>query len=92
MNILIIGAAGMVGAKLTKRLIADKALAGKPITGLALTDVIAPAKPEGTAWPVTVGFSAAPACWARASDRRTRAWAAAMLGESARASSIRVPS
>jgi nucleoside-diphosphate-sugar epimerase len=55
MKILIIGAAGMVGAKLTKRLIADKALAGKPITGLALTDVIAPAKPEGTGWPVTVG-------------------------------------
>jgi nucleoside-diphosphate-sugar epimerase len=55
MNILIIGAAGMVGVKLTRRLIADKALAGKAITAMALTDVVAPAKPEGAPWSVTTG-------------------------------------
>jgi len=31
MHILITGAAGMIGRKLTSRLVADGALAGKPI-------------------------------------------------------------
>jgi D-erythronate 2-dehydrogenase len=47
-TILIIGAAGMIGAKLTKRLIGEGAVAGKPITGLTLVDIVAPAAPEGT--------------------------------------------
>jgi D-erythronate 2-dehydrogenase len=49
MHILIIGAAGMVGRKLTDRLVADKALGGKPIERLTLVDVIAPQKPGGFA-------------------------------------------
>jgi D-erythronate 2-dehydrogenase len=48
-TVLIIGAAGMIGAKLTKRLIGEGAIAGKPITGLTLVDIVAPAAPEGTA-------------------------------------------
>jgi nucleoside-diphosphate-sugar epimerase len=45
MHILIIGAAGMVGVKLTQRLIKDKALNGKAIDKLTLVDVIEPARP-----------------------------------------------
>ena len=48
MHILIIGAAGMVGRKLTARLVKDGTLAGKPITALTLADVIAPEAPAGT--------------------------------------------
>jgi len=47
MHILIIGAAGMVGAKLTKRLIADGGLAGKPIDRLNLVDWVEPTLPTG---------------------------------------------
>ena len=45
MHILIIGAAGMVGAKLTARLVKDGALGGKPIEALTLVDVVQPASP-----------------------------------------------
>jgi D-erythronate 2-dehydrogenase len=48
MHVLIIGAAGMIGAKLTTRLIDEGAVAGKPVTQLTLVDIIAPAAPEGT--------------------------------------------
>ena len=48
-RVLIIGAAGMIGAKLTKRLIGEGAVAGKPVTDLTLVDIVAPAAPEGTA-------------------------------------------
>ena len=44
MHILIIGAAGMIGVKLTNRLVKDKALAGKPIDKATLVDVVAPAE------------------------------------------------
>src|SRR6185436_10313849 len=47
MHILITGAAGMVGRKLTEKLAADKALNGKPIDAFTLVDVVAPAKPAG---------------------------------------------
>ena len=47
MHILITGAAGMVGRKLTERLAADKAINGKPIDSFTLVDVVAPAKPAG---------------------------------------------
>jgi nucleoside-diphosphate-sugar epimerase len=47
LHILITGAAGMIGRKLTERLGKEGALAGKPIDKLTLLDVVAPAKPEG---------------------------------------------
>jgi len=46
MHILITGAAGMIGRKLTARLIADGGLNGRPIDKLTLIDVTAPQKPE----------------------------------------------
>jgi D-erythronate 2-dehydrogenase len=45
-HILITGAAGMIGRKLTERLGQEDALAGKPIDKLTLLDVVSPAKPE----------------------------------------------
>lgn len=47
MHILITGAAGMVGRKLTERLVADKGLNGKPIDKLTLVDVVKPKAPAG---------------------------------------------
>jgi len=47
MHVLIIGAAGMVGAKLTQRLVKDGTLAGKPIDAMTLVDVVAPTAPKG---------------------------------------------
>jgi nucleoside-diphosphate-sugar epimerase len=47
MHILIIGAAGMVGGKLTNRLVADKTANGREITRLTLVDVVEPAAPAG---------------------------------------------
>ena len=46
MHIFITGAAGMIGRKLTARLVADGALNNRPIDELTLLDVTAPAKPE----------------------------------------------
>src|SRR5262245_54726265 len=45
MHILITGAAGMIGRKLTERLVRDGTLNGRSITKLTLTDIVAPAKP-----------------------------------------------
>jgi len=42
MRILITGAAGMIGAKLVARLLADGQLGGKAIAGLILHDLVAP--------------------------------------------------
>jgi nucleoside-diphosphate-sugar epimerase len=47
MHILITGAAGMVGRKLTERLAAERALNGTAIDAFTLVDVVAPAKPAG---------------------------------------------
>ena len=47
MHVLIVGAAGMVGRKLTDQLVKDGKLAGKELTRLTLTDVFEPAKPVG---------------------------------------------
>ena len=47
MHILITGAAGMIGRKLTARLVKDGKLNGKPISRLTLIDVVAPEKPAG---------------------------------------------
>jgi D-erythronate 2-dehydrogenase len=46
MHILITGAAGMIGRKLTARLVADRALNGQSIERLTLLDVSAPQRPE----------------------------------------------
>jgi nucleoside-diphosphate-sugar epimerase len=46
-RVLIIGAAGMIGRKLTQRLAGDGTLAGRPISDLTLHDVVAPASPGG---------------------------------------------
>ena len=47
MHVLITGAAGMIGRKLTERLAKDDGLNGKPIDKLTLLDVVQPAKPSG---------------------------------------------
>ena len=47
MHIAIIGAAGMIGRKLTTRLVADGSLDGREITRLTLVDVVEPAAPAG---------------------------------------------
>jgi len=46
MHILITGAAGMIGRKLTARLVKDGALNGKPVEKLTLVDMSAPQRPE----------------------------------------------
>jgi nucleoside-diphosphate-sugar epimerase len=48
-HILITGAAGMIGCKLTERLARDGALNGAPIEALTLLDVVPPTKPTGFA-------------------------------------------
>ncbi len=47
MHILITGAAGMIGRKLTERLAREGALNGQPIDTLTLTDIVPPQKPAG---------------------------------------------
>jgi len=47
MHVLITGAAGMIGRKLTARLVKDGGLNGRPIECLTLTDIVAPAAPDG---------------------------------------------
>jgi nucleoside-diphosphate-sugar epimerase len=42
MHVLSTGAAGMIGRKLTARLIKDGGVAGKPIDRLTRTDIVAP--------------------------------------------------
>ncbi len=47
MHILITGAAGMLGRKLTERLVAGGSLGGREISAFSLIDVVAPDKPAG---------------------------------------------
>jgi D-erythronate 2-dehydrogenase len=54
MQVLIIGGAGMIGRKLAERLARDGELGGKPITKLALHDVVVGAPPAGAKMPVEV--------------------------------------
>jgi len=49
MHILVTGAAGMIGRKLTERLVKDGALNGRAIDKLTLTDIFPPARPAGLA-------------------------------------------
>lgn len=46
MHILMTGAAGMIGRKLTERLVKDGNLNGAPIDALTLLDVVSPPKPQ----------------------------------------------
>ena len=52
MHILVLGAAGMVGRKLTERLLRDGRLGKRDITRMTLQDVVAPAKPAKAGFPV----------------------------------------
>ncbi len=47
MHVLVIGAAGMVGVKLTQRLVRDGHLGGRALERLTLVDVVAPQHPAG---------------------------------------------
>jgi D-erythronate 2-dehydrogenase len=47
MHVMIIGAAGMVGRKLTERLAAEGQIGGGEVERLTLVDVVAPAAPAG---------------------------------------------
>jgi len=51
LHILVLGAAGMVGRKLTERLARDGRLGNREVTRLTLQDVVAPQNPAGNAIP-----------------------------------------
>ena len=52
MHILVIGAGGMIGAKLINRLCADGSLGGRPITRITRYDVIIAPPPPASAFPL----------------------------------------
>lgn len=52
MHVLITGAAGMIGQRLAARIAREGACAGKPLTRLTLTDVVAPPRPAGFGGPI----------------------------------------
>ena len=54
MHVLILGAAGMVGRKLSERLLKDGRLGNREIAGMTLQDVVAPEKPAKAPMPVKV--------------------------------------
>src|SRR5882762_2821692 len=54
LHILILGAAGMVGRKLTERLLRDGRLGKQDITRMTLQDVVEPARPANASIPVEV--------------------------------------
>jgi nucleoside-diphosphate-sugar epimerase len=54
LHILILGAAGMVGRKLTEKLLRDGRLGNREISGMTLQDVVAPDKPAKAPMPVKV--------------------------------------
>ena len=58
MHVLIVGAAGMIGRKLTDRLVADGNVGGREIERLTLVDVVAPASPDGPAEVVSSDLAA----------------------------------
>jgi nucleoside-diphosphate-sugar epimerase len=47
MHLLMTGAAGMIGRKLTARLVKDAGINGEPVERLTLTDVMPPERPAG---------------------------------------------
>src|SRR5690348_5903332 len=52
MHVLILGAAGMIGRKLTERLVADASLGRRPIERLTLVDIVTPQVPARSLFPV----------------------------------------
>ena len=56
MRVLVTGAAGMIGRKLTDRLVADGTVAGKAIASIHLQDIVPVDTPEAP-FPVTVETS-----------------------------------
>jgi D-erythronate 2-dehydrogenase len=54
MKALIIGAAGMIGRKLTARLVRDGKLAGRAVTHAHLVDIVAPEVPANASFPVAI--------------------------------------
>jgi D-erythronate 2-dehydrogenase len=60
MHVLITGAAGMIGRKLTERLAKDGGLNGKPIERMTLLDVVLPAKPASFSGQAVAADLAAP--------------------------------
>jgi D-erythronate 2-dehydrogenase len=72
MHILITGAAGMIGRKLTARLAADGGVAGHAIDRMTLTDILAPEAPAGAPFPAATAASdlAAPGAAAQAIEGR----------------------
>ena len=54
-KVLIVGAAGMIGRKLSARLSHDARLAGQPIAAAHLVDIIAPQQPDNAPFPVVLG-------------------------------------
>jgi nucleoside-diphosphate-sugar epimerase len=54
LHVLLLGAAGMVGRKLSQRLLRDGRLGKRDISRLTMQDVVAPAKPEKAGFPVDV--------------------------------------
>jgi nucleoside-diphosphate-sugar epimerase len=48
-HVLILGAAGMIGLKLTARLVADGNVGGRAVERLTLADVVPPQHPAGAA-------------------------------------------
>jgi nucleoside-diphosphate-sugar epimerase len=54
LHILVLGAAGMVGRKLTEKLLKDGRLGNREITRMSLQDVVAPVKPAHATLPITV--------------------------------------
>jgi D-erythronate 2-dehydrogenase len=57
MHILITGAAGMIGRKLTARLVRDDTLNGRAIDRMTLTDIVEPEKPTGAAFAIATDAS-----------------------------------
>ena len=54
MHILVLGAAGMVGRKLTERLMRDGRLGDREITRMTLHDVVAATKPANASIPISI--------------------------------------
>jgi len=54
MKVLIVGAAGMIGRKLTARLVRDGKVAGHAISHMHLVDIVAPQAPSDAPSPVVV--------------------------------------
>ncbi|MGA2293286.1 D-erythronate dehydrogenase [Bradyrhizobium sp.] len=72
MHILVLGAAGMVGRKLTERLLRDRRLGNSDITAMTLQDVVAPVAPADAGFPVgvvTCDFAVAGAAEKLVADR-----------------------